>query len=124
MTETNDCEGATSVSQRATMLGATTKLEAALWLVAAPARGARKKEAWELNLARWSEDLTLRLRSCLPLPQRAQPCLPLIFLLLDHGPMRLRISSIPRYFSHTKPPFDYLFSILPLSRHYPSISSS
>ena len=71
MTETNDCEGATSVSQRATMLGATTKLEAALWLVAAPVRGARKKEAWELNLARWSEDLTLRLRSCLALPQRA-----------------------------------------------------
>ena len=38
-------------------------------------------------------------------------CLPLIFLLLEHGFVSLRISSIPRYFSHMKHLFDYSFDI-------------
>ena len=57
------CEGVFAHSERSW----ESKLEAAL-----PLGGARKKEAWELCLARLSEDLTLRPRSRLAPPQCAQ----------------------------------------------------
>ena len=45
------------------------------------------------------------------MPTCPESCLRFIFLLLEHGSMWLRISSIPRYFSHVKHLFDYLFNI-------------
>ena len=73
----------------------------------------------------WSSYRIRRIRSVSTLNSHMYPksYLPMIFLPLENGAAWPRSSTIPRYFSHMKHPFDYLLNIWPFRRHCPNTLS-